>query len=74
MAHSTPSTPAKPVTAEAFLADRLAFWDRFTSFTTKSTASLIFFCAWLWWCSATGFTFLHTISLPIVTAILFVAL
>jgi len=74
MAHATSSSPVKTVTAEAFLADRLAFWDRFTGFTVKTTAALIFFCAWLWWCSSTGFTFLHSITLPVGVAIAFIAL
>jgi hypothetical protein len=63
-----------PSTEEGFLADRVAFWDRFTGFTLKTTVSLIVFCAWLWWCTFAGFTFFHVIVLPIVVGIVVMAL
>lgn len=71
---ATPSTATPTATEEGFLADRLAFWDRFTGFTLKVTASLVWFCAWLWWCAFAGFTFLHVLSLPVVVAIFFAVL
>jgi hypothetical protein len=66
MAAVQPADTTGPTTEEGFLADRLAFWDRFTGATLKVTASLIVFCAWLWWATFAGFTFFHVIALPIV--------
>ena len=65
------TTPvAGPTTADAFMADRVKFWDRFTGFTLKTTVSLFIFCGWLWWCAMTGFSLLHIITLPIAVGIL----
>jgi hypothetical protein len=50
------------------------FWDRFTGFTLKVTASLIFFCAWLWWATFAGFSLLHVLVLPVVVVILMLVL
>ena len=47
---------------------------RFTGFTLKTTASLIVFCAWLWWATFAGFTLLHVIALPVVIGILLLVL
>jgi hypothetical protein len=63
-----------PITEESFLADRMSFWHSITSLTVKITASLIYFCAWLWWCSAGGFTFFHVLALPVVVALIFLFL
>ncbi len=63
-------TPSGITTEEGFLADRLDFWGRFTGFTLKATASLIFFCAWLWWATFAGFSLLHVLVLPIGVVIL----
>ena len=67
-----PSRPAPvlaPTTAEAFLADRMTFWHRFTGFTLKTTVGLVVFCAWLWWCAVAGFSLLHIIALPVLIGI-----
>ncbi len=70
MADPAPTPVTGPTTAEGFLADRLKFWDRFTGFTLKTTAALVVFCAWLWWCAITGFSLLHIIALPVVVGVL----
>lgn len=74
MAHAPDNSPLPTVTAEGFLADRMAFWGRFTGFTAKTTGALIYFCAWLWWASANGYTLLDIVALPVGVAILFVVL
>jgi hypothetical protein len=74
MAAVQSAEPTGPTTEEGFLADRMAFWDRFTGFTLKTTASLIVFCAWLWWATFAGFTLLHVIALPVVIGILLLVL
>ena len=74
MAAVPSAEPTGPTTEEGFLADRMAFWDRFTGFTLKTTASLIVFCAWLWWSTFAGFTLLHVITLPVVIGILLLVL
>ncbi len=58
-----------PTTPDAFMADRMAFWDRFTGFTLKTTVAIFIFCAWLWWCAIAGFSILHIVSLPIAVGI-----
>ena len=58
-----------PVTPDAFMADRTAFWDRFTGFTLKTTVSLFIFCGWLWWCAISGFSLLHVVTLPIAVGV-----
>jgi hypothetical protein len=74
MANAQSSAPLKPVTPEAFLASRLAFWERFNVFTLKTTVSLLIFCAWFWWAGVTSFSFLHVITLPIAVGIAVVVL
>ena len=74
MAHAPSDAPLPKVTEEAFLADRMGFWDAFNRFTVRSTASLILFSAWLWWASATGFTLLHSLALPVGVAACFILL
>ena len=75
MAETHPSTltaapaAAVPVTPDAFLADRMAFWGRFTGFTLKTTVSIFIFCGWLWWCAISGFSLLHIVTLPIAVGI-----
>jgi hypothetical protein len=66
--------PDAPLTEEVFMADRLSFWARVTSASTKVAVSVLYFCAWLWWCSATGFGFLHVLALPVVVGAIFVLL
>ncbi len=63
------AAPPAAVTPDAFLADRMAFWDRFTGFTLRTTVSTVIFCAWLWWCAFAGFSILHILTLPIATGI-----
>lgn len=72
--HTAPPTAATQTTEDGFLADRVAFWDRFTGFTLKTTVALVWFCAWLWWCTFAGFGFLHALSLPVIAALIFVLL
>ena len=67
--HPTPAAPTTALTPAAFMADRVAFWARFTGFTLKTTVGLIIFCAWLWWCAMSGFSLLHIIVLPIAIGI-----
>jgi hypothetical protein len=72
---NTGSTPSDaPLTEDQFYADRLSFWGIVTNATLKVGASVIFFCAWLWWCTFAGFGFLHVIVLPIIVAALFILL
>ncbi len=73
-AHAPGTVVAGPTTADAFLADRLKFWDRFTGFTLKTTVGLVFFCGWLWWCAFAGFSLLHIIVLPIIVGIVTIVL
>ena len=43
-AHDTPSAPAttgQPTLEEAFVADRITFWNRFTQFTTYSVIAMV---------------------------------
>ncbi|HTZ70548.1 MAG TPA: hypothetical protein VMB71_07860 [Acetobacteraceae bacterium] len=63
-----------PITEDGFLADRMSFWGRVTGATVKVGASIIFFCAWLWWCTFYGFGFFHALILPVVVAAIFVFL
>jgi hypothetical protein len=72
----TPSTVPgdAPLTEDKFYADRLSFWGNVTGATMKVAASVIFFCAWLWWCAFAGFGLLHIIVLPIIVAALFILL
>jgi hypothetical protein len=63
-----------PLTEEQFLADRLSFWGIVTSATIKVAVSILFFCAWLWWCAFAGFGFLHVLVLPVVVGAIFVLL
>jgi hypothetical protein len=63
-----------PLTEDKFLADRMSFWHSVTSATLKVAASVLFFCAWLWWCAFAGFGFLHVLVLPVVVGALFVFL
>ncbi len=74
MADARFTQPNAAITEENFLADRMSFWHSVTKLTTKTAAALIYFCAWLWWCSAGGFTFLHVIALPIVAVLIFLFL
>jgi hypothetical protein len=69
MADTTPAPVTGPTTEDAFLADRMKFWDRFTGFTLKTTVGLVVFCAWLWWCAITGFSLFHIILLPVAVGI-----
>jgi hypothetical protein len=66
--------PDAPLTEESFFETRVTFWDRVTSATMKVAASVIFFCAWLWWCAFTGFGFLHVLVLPVVVGAIVVLL
>ena len=63
------AAPPAPVTSESFLADRFAFWDRFTGFTLKTTVAIFIFCGWLWWCAIAGFSILHILTLPVAVGI-----
>jgi hypothetical protein len=74
MAAVQTTDPTGTTTEDGFLADRMNFWDRFTGFTLKVTASLIFFCAWLWWATFAGFSLLHVLVLPVVVVILMLVL
>jgi Na+/melibiose symporter-like transporter len=74
MAETSTTPVSGPTTPDAFLADRMKFWGRFTDFTLKTTVSLVVFCAWLWWCTDAGFSLLHIIVLPIVVGILVMVL
>ena len=67
--HPVAANAAGPTTPEAFLADRMTFWDRFTGFTLKTTVGLVLFCGWLWWCAIAGFSLFHIIVLPVVIGI-----
>ncbi len=71
MAETHPTTAATlaPVTPDAFMADRMAFWGRFTGFTLKTTVGIFIFCGWLWWCAIAGFGLLHIAVLPIAVGI-----
>jgi hypothetical protein len=71
---AVPPTVVAPTTAEAFLVDRLKFWDRFTGFTLKTTVGLVVFCAWLWWCGVTSFSLLHIIVLPVLVGLVVMVL
>jgi hypothetical protein len=70
MAETTQAPVTGPTTPDAFLADRLKFWDRFTGFTLKTTVGLVAFCGWLWWCAISGFSLLHIVVLPIVVGVI----
>lgn len=52
-AHHTPSAPATttgggPSLEEAFVADRMTFWNRFTRFTTYSVIALVVLLIGMW--------------------------
>ncbi len=49
MAQSMPTTPTGPVTEEAFLADRLRFWDSVTKFGTRVAIGLAVLLILLWY-------------------------
>lgn len=74
MADTRFTQPDAKLTSEAFLADRMSFWHSLTGLTLRLTASLLYFCAWLWWCTFAGFTLLHVIALPIVVVLIFLFL
>jgi hypothetical protein len=74
MADTRFTQPNAPLTAESFHADRMSFWHSVTKLTTKTAAALVFFCAWLWWCSAGGFTLFHSLALPVVVGLIFLFL
>lgn len=48
--YNIPTEPAGPTTVEAFLADRMAFWGRFTHFIVAGVIAvivLLLFLAWI---------------------------
>lgn len=50
-AHETPSAPAttgQPNLEEAFVADRMTFWNRFTQFTTYSVIAMVVLLIGMW--------------------------
>ncbi len=74
MADAHIAQPAAPLTEASFLADRMSFWHSLTALTVKAAASLLYFCAWLWWCAFAGFTFFHVLALPVIVALIFIFL
>ncbi len=74
MADPVTAQSEAPLTEEKFFDDRLSFWGSVTSATMKVAASVLFFCAWLWWCAFAGFGFLHVLVLPVVVGAIFVLL
>jgi hypothetical protein len=49
MADTMHTSPTGPVTEEAFLADRLKFWDSVTKFMTRVAVALVVLLTLLWY-------------------------
>jgi hypothetical protein len=49
MANTMPTAPTGPVTEEAFLADRIRFWDAVTKFMTRVAGALVVLLILLWY-------------------------
>ncbi len=49
MAQTMPTAPTGPVTEEAFLADRIRFWDTVIKFMTRVGIGLVVLLALLWY-------------------------
>lgn len=71
MAETETTAPAGAITEDAFMANRVKFWDAWTGFTFNASLALVFLLIYLWSYSAGGFSLGSTLVFLVAVAAVF---